>query len=109
GWWILAVSLWPTADRPFIGGSSDNTEFGRALGYNGLSRILGGGRRAAGAPGGRDFGADFAGHLDGRGGGGFGGQAGIARLFGSQVGGQVSWLLPAALVLLVAGLWLTRR
>ena len=30
-------------------------------------------------------------------------------MFETQVGGQVAWLLPAALILLVAGLWLTRR
>jgi len=30
-------------------------------------------------------------------------------MFGSEVGGQISWLLPAALLLLVAGLWATRR
>ena len=36
------------------------------------------------------------------------GQTGITRLDG-EIGGQVAWLLPSALVLLVAGLWLTRR
>ena len=41
--------------------------------------------------------------------GGFGGQAGLTRLFNAEIGGQISWLLPAALILLVAGLWLTRR
>ena len=41
--------------------------------------------------------------------GGFGGQAGLTRLFNSEIGGQISWLLPAALILLVAGLWFTRR
>ena len=41
--------------------------------------------------------------------GGFGGQAGLTRLFNGEIGGQISWLLPAALILLVAGLWFTRR
>ena len=41
--------------------------------------------------------------------GGFGGQAGITRMFGESVGAQAAWLLPAALLLLVAGLWLVRR
>ena len=43
----------------------------------------------------------------GAGGGGGGnswGETGLGRMFGSEVGGQVSWLLPAALALLVAGL-----
>ena len=31
------------------------------------------------------------------------------RLFDDLMGGQASWLLPAALLALVAGLWYTRR
>ena len=41
--------------------------------------------------------------------GGFGGQAGLTRLFNTEIGGQIAWLLPAALILLVAALWFTRR
>src|SRR5439155_20881154 len=37
------------------------------------------------------------------------GQTGWTRMFSAEMGGQVSWLLPAALMLLCAGLWLTRR
>src|SRR5262249_59966697 len=40
---------------------------------------------------------------------GCGGAAGLARLFGAEMGGQVSWLIPAALVALAALLWLSRR
>ena len=39
----------------------------------------------------------------------FGGDPGIGRMFGLSMGTEVSWLLPAALIGLVAGLWLTRR
>ena len=39
----------------------------------------------------------------------FGGDPGIGRLFGMSMGTEASWLLPAALIGLVAGLWLTRR
>ena len=40
----------------------------------------------------------------------FSGAAGLTRLFASEMGGQISWLLPAALIALVAGLlWLTWR
>jgi 4-amino-4-deoxy-L-arabinose transferase-like glycosyltransferase len=41
--------------------------------------------------------------------GGGWGQTGWGRMFGAEVGGQVAWLLPAALLLLAAGLWLTRK
>ena len=34
---------------------------------------------------------------------------GIGRLFGASMGAEASWLLPAALIGLVAGLWLTWR
>ena len=40
---------------------------------------------------------------------GFGGQAGLGRMFSSEFGGQIAWLLPAALLALVALLWVTRR
>ena len=135
GWWVLAVAVWPAADRPWIGGSTDNSELGRAFGYNGLGRIFGGGfggRGGSAAPtaasdaardavaaasgaardaAGRAVDAAAAGRTPGGGGfgGGFGGQSGILRMFQTEVGGQVAWLLPAALILLVAGLWLTRR
>jgi 4-amino-4-deoxy-L-arabinose transferase-like glycosyltransferase len=84
GWWILAVDLTPASDRPYIGGSGDNSALGLAFGYNGLSRITGG----SGA--GRGSGANFS------------GTAGINRLFNSLNGGQIAWLLPAALLAIVA-------
>jgi 4-amino-4-deoxy-L-arabinose transferase-like glycosyltransferase len=37
------------------------------------------------------------------------GSTGILRLFTGEVGGQIAWLLPAALVLMVVGLWLLRK
>jgi 4-amino-4-deoxy-L-arabinose transferase-like glycosyltransferase len=132
GWWFAAVALWPAADRPYIGGSTDNSAVQLALGYNGLGRVFGqgfgGGRGGAGdamaggtpgVPGARAAGsgaAADAGNLPGGGfpggtggGGPFGGGAGLTRLFANDVGGQIAWLLPAALALLVIGLVLTRR
>jgi 4-amino-4-deoxy-L-arabinose transferase-like glycosyltransferase len=115
GWYVAVAELWPAASRPYIGGSTGNSVLELALGYNGLGRIFGrsagelsgmpagGAGMPAGAPEG------FAGGMGGPGGGGFGGQAGLTRMFNGEIGGQVSWLLPAALVLLVAGLWLRRR
>ena len=102
GWWIAVVELWPAAARPYIGGSTDNSEFNLIFGYNGFSRIFGssGGAGAAGGPGG---GTSSGGATI------MGGGEGVLRMFNSVLGGQISWLLPLALVGLVGGLWLTRR
>jgi 4-amino-4-deoxy-L-arabinose transferase-like glycosyltransferase len=97
-WYVLLVDLWPSGSRPYIGGSTDNSFLDLVLGYNGLGRIFGGeGNQSGGGPGG------------GSGNTGFGGTAGITRMFNESFGGQISWLLPAALIVLVAGLWITRR
>ncbi len=92
GWWVAIVALWPAGSRPMIDGSPDNNIFNLITGYNGLGRIFG---ASAGAGGG--------------GGGNFSGATGPLRLFNSLMGGQASWLLPAALICLVAGLWISRR
>jgi len=104
GWYVALVSLWPADSRPYIGGSTDNSLLQLALGYNGIQRIAGGEGGPGGGPG------------AGPGGGGpgganlfFGGQAGIGRLFGQSMGAEASWLLPAALIGLAAGIWFTRR
>jgi 4-amino-4-deoxy-L-arabinose transferase-like glycosyltransferase len=97
GWWIAIVELIPARDRPYIGGSQHNSILELTLGYNGLGRLSGSETGSVGGGGGTGAGT------------GMWGQPGLARLFGSEVGGQISWLLPAALILLGAGLWLTRR
>ncbi|WP_255205908.1 glycosyltransferase family 39 protein, partial [Actinomadura sp. BRA 177] len=88
GWWVAAVALVPASSRPYIGGSQHNSVLELALGYNGLGRLNG--EETGGL-----------GNLDQ--------DAGWGRMFGPVIGGQISWLLPAALVLLTAGLWATRR
>ncbi|MDN5915066.1 MAG: glycosyltransferase family 39 protein [Pseudonocardia sp.] len=95
GWWLLTVALWPAAARPYIGGSTNNSAWELALGYNGLGRIFGGSGNGGGAGGG--------------GGTMFGGSTGITRMFGSAFGTQISWLLPAALLLGAVAFWLLRR
>ncbi|MFP1626118.1 ArnT family glycosyltransferase [Streptomyces sp. 5K101] len=95
GWWVAVVELWPASSRPYIGGSQTNSFLELTFGYNGLGRINGNETGSVGGGG-------------GRGGGGWG-ETGIDRLFAGNIGGQIAWLLPAALVLLVAGLVLTRR
>jgi 4-amino-4-deoxy-L-arabinose transferase-like glycosyltransferase len=108
GWWVAIAELWPAGSRAYIGGSENNSVLDLTFGYNGLGRIFGqgGGARGMEPPAGVELPAGFEG---GPGGGGFGGAAGWTRLFGEQVGGQVSWLLPGALALLVVGLALTWR
>ena len=93
GWWVAIVALWPAASRPMIDGSSSNSILNLIVGYNGLGRLTGSG----GGPGGSGGGG-------GGGGGNFSGQVGVLRLFNDLMGGQASWLLPAALLALVAGL-----
>jgi len=104
GWYVALVSLWPAGSRPYIAGSTDNSLLQLAFGYNGIERIAG---NEGGGPGG-----GWPGGHGGHGGGMnlfFGGDPGIGRLFGPSMGVEASWLLPAALIGLVAGLWLTWR
>ncbi|RZU51838.1 4-amino-4-deoxy-L-arabinose transferase-like glycosyltransferase [Krasilnikovia cinnamomea] len=95
GWYIAIVELVPASMRPYIGGSQNNSLLELTLGYNGLGRLSG---NETGSVGG-----------GGRPGGGGWGQTGLLRMFDAEQGGQISWLLPAALIVLVAGLVLTAR
>jgi 4-amino-4-deoxy-L-arabinose transferase-like glycosyltransferase len=94
-WWVAVVSLWPKSSRPYIGGSQNNSILNLIFGYNGFGRITG---NESGSVGGGAAGT--AGRW---------GPTGWNRLWQSEWGGQVAWLIPAALILLVAGLLLTMR
>jgi 4-amino-4-deoxy-L-arabinose transferase-like glycosyltransferase len=89
GWWVAIDLLTPAADRPYVGGSTDNSILNLTFSYNGLGRLTG-----ESGPGG---------------GGGFGGATGLTRLFQADMGGQIAWLLPAALIALAVMLWVSRR
>jgi 4-amino-4-deoxy-L-arabinose transferase-like glycosyltransferase len=92
GWWVAIVSLVPAADRPYIGGSQHNSELELIFGYNGFGRLTGD-ETGSVTPGGvSQWGA-----------------TGWTRLFGSEFGGQAVWLLPAALLAIVVGVWLSGR
>ena len=92
GWWVALVELWPSGSRPYIGGSNHNSILELTFGYNGLGRLTGGSNNGA----------------VGGGTGGFSsGQTGLFRMFGSEMGTQISWLLPAALVASAALAWIT--
>ncbi len=103
GWWVAVVQLTPAADRPYVGGSQDNSILNLVFGYNGFGR-LSGNETGSVVAGGR-FGVGGV----GAGGGSLWGPTGWNRLFQSSMGGQISWLLPAALIFLVAALVYTAR
>ena len=101
GWWVLTVQLVPASARPYIGGSTDNTVMQLAVGYNGVSRIVGRGSRDRPA----DLGAPTIGHGWSR----LGGGTGLRRLFTAEMANEISWLLPAALVAAAFGVYLVFR
>jgi len=88
GWYLLLVELWPASSRPYVGGSQENSIVELALGYNGFGRLTG---NETGGLGNLNF------------------DVGWDRLLGSGMGAFIAWLLPAAVVCLVAGLLVTRR
>jgi 4-amino-4-deoxy-L-arabinose transferase-like glycosyltransferase len=96
GWWVAIVELVPASARPYIGGSQTNDFLELTFGYNGFGRIDGsetgsvtGGGTATGSTG-------------------MWGATGILRLFGTDIGSQISWLIPAALVLALVAFILMR-
>ncbi|MFM9610735.1 ArnT family glycosyltransferase [Streptomyces niveiscabiei] len=131
--WMVAVTLVPAKDRPYVDGTTDNSAFSMVVGYNFLNRFSslgisaastgsvsgtqGGGHRAGGArPGGAGMGAGagsgvaaragaraFGGGAQGRWPGGQG-QDGWAKMFGTSLASQTGWLYPFAAVCTVCGL-----
>jgi len=93
-WWVAIVQRWPAAGRPYIGGSQTNSLVELIFGYNGVGRITGN-ETGSVVPGGTSRAGAW-------------GATGVARLFSSSWGGQIAWLLPAALAFLTALLWLSR-
>jgi 4-amino-4-deoxy-L-arabinose transferase-like glycosyltransferase len=77
--WVVAVDLTPAEQRPYVGSSSFNTVTDLTVGWNGVGRIVG-----------SDKGV---------------GDPGPLRLLNPQLGGQIGWLLPLAIVGLVVASW----
>lgn len=87
GWWVALVELVPASDRPWIGGTASNSFLQLTFGYNGVGRMTGntiGGTRVVTT-------------------------ASVARIFEGSTAVQFAWLVPAAVVLAAAALWLHRR
>jgi 4-amino-4-deoxy-L-arabinose transferase-like glycosyltransferase len=93
GWWVALVELWPAGSRPYIGGTNGNSIFELIFGYNWIGRLDGTSNN--GSPGGGTRGFSS-------------GQTGLGRLFGSEMGSQISWLLPAAFIALAGVVWSIR-
>jgi 4-amino-4-deoxy-L-arabinose transferase-like glycosyltransferase len=91
GWWVAIVALLPAGSRPFIGGSTTGSVLDLIFGYDGLGRIFG----ASAGGGGNNA--------------GFGGTAGLFRLFNDAWFGEIAWFIPPALASLGIGLWMRRR
>jgi 4-amino-4-deoxy-L-arabinose transferase-like glycosyltransferase len=83
--WPLLVALTPTADRPWLGSTSDNSIFSLITGFNGLDRIA----------------APTAGPASGDAPGPF-------RLLNADLGGQAGWLLGFAIAGAIAIVAATR-
>ena len=93
-WWVIVVELIPAGSRPYIGGSQNNSLWNVMFGYNGFGRLTG--NESGSVGGGPVAGSRW-------------GLTGLTRMFNAQFGGQGSWLMPAALVLLATGLALSWR
>ncbi|GAA1027872.1 MULTISPECIES: ArnT family glycosyltransferase [Amycolatopsis] len=85
GWWIAIVAVWPAGSRPYIGETQHNSILELVFGSNGINRVSGS-AAPAGAPD----------------------SPGPFRLTDSVLGGQVGWLVPAAVLLLSALIWLPK-
>ncbi|MFF3569674.1 glycosyltransferase family 39 protein [Nocardia jiangxiensis] len=154
GWYVALVQVWPANARPYIGGSTDNSLWDLAVGYNGLGRVLGnknkhqaasahaavtgpdgatagahavatnaptvaaqgataathGTATAAHGASAATHGTDAAVHAQAPHFGGMAhGETGLLRLFQDSLATEFAWLVPAAVIGVLAGLWLTRR
>src|SRR5215203_502146 len=128
--WVAAVDLTPSDQRPYVGGSEGDSALNLAFGYNGLERLLGREGPPGGPPGGSKGGGPGAGKAaeqspapsadskgdpkagpgggprgGGPGGVGENGEPGPFRLLNQQNAGQIGWLLPLAVVGLLATSW----
>jgi 4-amino-4-deoxy-L-arabinose transferase-like glycosyltransferase len=99
--WVAFVDLTPADQRPYVGSTRTDSAVELALGYDGLQRLLG---HAPTAPVAitATAGPSSAGPLDPA--ASDVGAPGVLRLLEPQLGGQVGWFVPLAVVGLASGL-----
>ncbi|MEU3769450.1 glycosyltransferase family 39 protein [Amycolatopsis keratiniphila] len=94
--WMLIVGLTPAGSRPYMDGSTSNSVWQMVWSYNLFDRAdaakAGKSAELPVLPDGKVTPVDQ------------GGETGVFRLFNDLIGGQISWLLPLAVLLLVVGL-----
>jgi 4-amino-4-deoxy-L-arabinose transferase-like glycosyltransferase len=106
--WLVVVDVTPASQRPYVGGTVDNSELSLSFGHNGFGRVLG----ERNAPTQIVTVVPAEGSLRSSGAISTTGAPGPLRLFGLPDGGQGAWLLPlaiAGLLGLLAQAWTTRR
>lgn len=97
GWWLVAVDLTPTANRPYVGGSASNSMLELTLDYNGLARFL---RFRVDPQSGRAVDLnETAAEYDG----------GLSRLFNANFAPEGGWLLFTAFTCALALVMLWRQ
>ncbi|GAA3023700.1 glycosyltransferase family 39 protein [Microbacterium dextranolyticum] len=84
--WIVAVSLVPASDRPYIGSTLTNNPWEMVFGYNGLGRF---GDDTADATAYRSFTPPFS------------GSASTLRLLNASLADQIGWMIPTAILAIV--------
>ena len=92
-WWGVIVDLTPPEHRPYVASSRNNSVFGLVFGHNGLQRILGIHRSGPVSSVARYIPTDQSDGMIG-----FGGRPGPLRMANSELAGQITWLLPVALI-----------
>ena len=90
--WLVAVDATPESQRPYVGGTVDDSELSLSFGHNGLGRVLG--ERNSPTPNVVIFPAP--GSLRQAGATTSTGAPGLFRLFALADGGQCAWLLALA-------------
>lgn len=94
--WPLAVDMTPAESRPFVGGSTHNSMLELTVGYNGLDRVL----RHDEAPSVELIPQEMR-SVDS--------DAGVFRLFNTNYGQEIGWLLAPGLLSGLVLLWLLAK